>query len=220
MMRLDLSLYRFKLIIALFVSVLPFNLCRCFLYSKFFGYDINESKIGWLTIIVVNDASLFKCSISRFNKFIGPMDIQIKDSASIGCCNNFNCGLWSSDDKFEKENYQRKLVLGSNIRISNKNYFDIVGSFILDDDAWIGGFGSQFWTHGAGVKDRDIKIGKNCYIGSSVKFTPGSQVGDNCIVGMGSVMTKKFNVKNSILAGVPAKIIKSNYDWRSQTDLD
>ncbi|MDH6251909.1 acetyltransferase-like isoleucine patch superfamily enzyme [Chryseobacterium sp. H1D6B] len=51
-----------------------------------------------------------------------------------------------------------------------------------------------------------IKLGKNCFVGNSCTFLPGSQMGDNCILGAGSVLNSSMP-DNSVYAGVPAKFI-------------
>ena len=56
-------------------------------------------------------------------------------------------------------------------------------------------------------KDEPIKIGKKCWIGANVTILPGVELGDNVIVGAGSVVTKNFP-SNSVIAGVPSKLIK------------
>ena len=55
---------------------------------------------------------------------------------------------------------------------------------------------------------KPIKIGKNVWIGSNATILAGVTIGDNAIVGAGAVVTKNIP-ENSIVAGIPAKIIKS-----------
>lgn len=55
---------------------------------------------------------------------------------------------------------------------------------------------------------KDIVIGKKCWIGMNSVILPGVILGDNTIVGAGSVVTKKFEEGNVIIAGVPAKIVR------------
>ncbi len=98
--------------------------------------------------------------------------------------------------------------------ITGCHYFDIAGSMTIGSRTWIAGRGSQFWTHGAGVAG-NISIGKGCYIASAVRFSPGSAVSDNTIVAMGAVVTKEFDQPNIMIAGVPANIIKHDYDWHA-----
>ena len=40
----------------------------------------------------------------------------------------------------------------------------------------------------------------------------GVNIGDNCVIGSNAVVTKNF-LKNSIIAGVPAKVLKKIYTW-------
>ena len=54
---------------------------------------------------------------------------------------------------------------------------------------------------------KDVVIGKNCWIGNSVTILPGVVLGDNVTVGANSVVTKSFP-SNSVIAGIPAKLIR------------
>jgi len=55
----------------------------------------------------------------------------------------------------------------------------------------------------------DTFIGKNCFIGAGAIILPGVKVGDNVIVGAGSLVNKDVP-NNTIVAGNPAKVIKSD----------
>ncbi|MCT6903755.1 MAG: 2,3,4,5-tetrahydropyridine-2,6-dicarboxylate N-acetyltransferase, partial [Lactobacillus sp.] len=52
-----------------------------------------------------------------------------------------------------------------------------------------------------------VKIGKNVLIGANAVVLEGVQVGDHAVVAAGAVVTKDVPA-NSVVAGVPAKIIK------------
>lgn len=54
-----------------------------------------------------------------------------------------------------------------------------------------------------------IIIGKNCWIGMNAVILPEVELGDYTIVGANSVVTKKFPDGYSVIAGNPARIIKS-----------
>lgn len=58
-----------------------------------------------------------------------------------------------------------------------------------------------------GVSHKGIKIGNNCWIGAGVVFLDGATLEDGCVVAANAVVNKAFP-QNSIIGGVPAKIIK------------
>lgn len=60
---------------------------------------------------------------------------------------------------------------------------------------------------------QDIHIGNHCWIGLKSIILKGTKIPDNTIIGAGSLCNKKFEENNTIIAGVPAKIVKSNVNW-------
>ncbi|PIP91657.1 MAG: hypothetical protein COW01_01640 [Bdellovibrionales bacterium CG12_big_fil_rev_8_21_14_0_65_38_15] len=73
---------------------------------------------------------------------------------------------------------------------------------IMDDD------GHTFRNH---KQVKAITIGNNVWIGANSIILKGVNLGDNVVVGTGSVVTKSFP-NNSVIAGVPAKLIKTITD--------
>lgn len=84
--------------------------------------------------------------------------------------------------------------------------------------------GVSFITHDGGVwvlRDefpdidyiRPIIIHDNCFIGINAIILPGVTIGPNSIVGAGSVVTKSVS-PNSVVAGVPARAIKSLEEYK------
>lgn len=55
--------------------------------------------------------------------------------------------------------------------------------------------------------EKEVIIGNNVWIGTRVIIMPGVEIGDGSIIGAGAVVTKSFP-QNSIIGGVPAKLIK------------
>lgn len=51
-------------------------------------------------------------------------------------------------------------------------------------------------------------IGRRCFIGANAIIMAGVTIGDECIIGSGAIVTKD-TPSNCIVAGCPAKIIKS-----------
>lgn len=60
---------------------------------------------------------------------------------------------------------------------------------------------------------KSIEIGDHVWIGKDVKIGKNTKVSDDSIIGWGSIVTRKFDETNVILAGNPAKIIKKDINW-------
>jgi len=86
----------------------------------------------------------------------------------------------------------------------------------------------QFVTHDGGVwvfrksePEIDvfgrISIGNNVFIGYGSIIMPGVNVGDNVVIGAGSIVSKDIP-SNSVAAGVPAKVLKSIEEYKTQVD--
>ena len=58
-----------------------------------------------------------------------------------------------------------------------------------------------------------IEIGNHVWIGKDVKINKSIKISDDSIIGWGSIVTKKFNEPNVVLAGNPAKIVKRGINW-------
>ena len=59
---------------------------------------------------------------------------------------------------------------------------------------------------------KDVVIGNNVWIGGRVTLLKGVTVGNNAVVGAGSVFTKDVP-ENSVVAGVPARVIKMRDEY-------
>ena len=58
-----------------------------------------------------------------------------------------------------------------------------------------------------------IEIGNHVWIGKDVKIGKNTKISNDSIIGWASVVTKKFNESNVVLAGNPAKIVKKDVNW-------
>lgn len=60
----------------------------------------------------------------------------------------------------------------------------------------------------------DIVINDHVWIGFDVKILKGSFINKNCVVGASSLISKKYAIENSVLSGIPAKILHTNISWK------
>ncbi len=206
---------KIKIVFAALISLFPLNGLRVLGY-RLLGYRIQSSRIGFGTVIAVEEAIIESCKIGPFNIFIGPMKICIHSGASIGNRNEFICGYWVLRDEYKEYRYARSLKICDHALITSRHYFDLSGALVLGEGSWIAGIDSQFWTHGAGVMERDVRIGSGCYLGSAVRFSPGASIGNDVVVAMGSVVSGEMPENNTLIGGVPAKVLKSNYNWKER----
>ncbi len=60
---------------------------------------------------------------------------------------------------------------------------------------------------------KSIEIGDHVWIGRDVKIGKNTKISNDSIIGWGSIVTKKFEDTNVVIAGNPAKIVKRNINW-------
>lgn len=114
--------------------------------------------------------------------------------------------------------------IGEGVKIGDKStfgndcYFGAAGGIIIGDDIMAGQyirFHSEnhkfdklnMLIRNQGVTRKGIIIGNNCWIGSGAVFLDGVKIGNGCVVAANAVVTKSFP-DNSVIGGVPAKIIR------------
>jgi acetyltransferase-like isoleucine patch superfamily enzyme len=114
-----------------------------------------------------------------------------------------------------------KIIIGNNFRLSN-SAICCSNKITFGDNVMIGG-GCKIWdsdfhpinsnqrnlTPNANYLSKEIKIGKNVFIGGCSIILKGVIIGDNTIIGAGSVVSKSIPA-NEIWAGNPAIFIKKN----------
>ncbi len=62
--------------------------------------------------------------------------------------------------------------------------------------------------------NEDVVISDNVWIGAEVTLLKGTFILKNSIVGYGSLVTRKYDKENVVIAGRPAGIIKENVYWK------
>ncbi|MCC8136155.1 MAG: sugar O-acetyltransferase [Ruminococcus sp.] len=109
----------------------------------------------------------------------------------------------------------RNISVGENVFINCGCHFQDQGGITIGDGSLIGSYvvmatinHEKNPEHRGDNHPAPIHIGKRVWIGSHATILPGVAVGDNAIVAAGAVVTKDVPA-NTVVGGVPAKIIKS-----------
>ncbi len=111
-------------------------------------------------------------------------------------------------------NFGKHISIGKNVFINQGCTFLDLGGIVIEDDVLIGP-NVQLITENHPIKPNErkalvldkITIQKNAWIGAGAIILPGVTVGENSVVAAGAVVSKNVPM-NTVVAGVPAKIIK------------
>ena len=165
---------------------------------------VNVPKIRWGKLLKVGHY----VTISA----IGSEGVSLGNNVSLG---DFSKLVVSTT----LDNIGKGIHIGNNVGIGEYAYLGGAGGLTIGDDCIVGQYLSchpenhnyeqtDIPIRHQGVSRKGIKIGSNCWIGSKVTILDGVVLGSGCIIAAGSVVTKSFP-ENSIIGGVPAKILKS-----------
>lgn len=152
--------------------------------------------------IIIGDNSII--SIKKSQNIINNLTIQfhIGKNRAVLIDENFSVGglfLCLEDD-------DSSICIGKDCMFSH----DL---FIRESD------GHSIIDYSGNLKNKASKmvIGNHVWIGAWARLCKDVYIPDGCIIGMGSIVTKKFTKKNSIIAGNPAKVVKEDVKWVRET---
>jgi acetyltransferase-like isoleucine patch superfamily enzyme len=167
--------------------------------------------------------SFFNSSKIKFGKYLKlGNDVHLSALGKHGILIGDNVGIGPYSRvvvSTSMNNLGEFIKIGNNVGIGEFSYLGGAGGLEIGDECIIGQyfschpenhFASDLNTaiRNQGVTRKGIKIGMNCWIGSKVTILDGAVIGDGCIIAAGAVVNKSFP-SNSIIGGVPAKLLKS-----------
>ncbi len=164
---------------------------RKYLKGKYF----ESSVVGWKWVF----RSLFTQKILRINKHVPwPVSTNIAIDYAQGITfdpddlNNFqHFGCYFANTNYGKITIGKGTWIAPNVGLVTTNHK--LNNFALHEEP------------------KEIIIGQHCWIGMNSVLLPGVVLGPNSIVGAGSVVTKSFEDGNCVIAGNPARLIKTTY---------
>ncbi|CAN5186969.1 sugar O-acetyltransferase [soil metagenome] len=112
-------------------------------------------------------------------------------------------------------NFGRFIKIGKNVFVNHACTFLDMGGISLEDNVLIGPKVNLITeNHPMEPENRQslvcrpILIKRNAWIGAAATILPGVTIGENAVVAAGAVVTRDVPA-NTIVAGVPAKVVKS-----------
>lgn len=124
--------------------------------------------------------------------------LKVINNAEINIGNNF-----SANNNLTMLS-KKHIVIGNNVLLGWNITFDDGDGHLLTDV-----------NNGEVVNpNKDIVVSDHVWIGAECGILKGSYIGENCVIGYGSIITKKFNCTNSVIAGSPAKVVKFGINWK------
>jgi len=114
------------------------------------------------------------------------------------------------------------LELGDNFRITSGSFIVCFKSIIIGNDCRISwacqiidtDFHRVYDSKSNYVNpDKEIKFGNNCWIGNHCLVHKGTHLGNMVVLSSYSMVNKMILENNVILAGIPAKVIRTDITW-------
>ena len=100
------------------------------------------------------------------------------------------------------------ISLGNNVHIAS-------GVTFVNHDIMFMMFNYMDNKHSYCLRQGEITVGNNVFVGSNSTILYDVSIGDNVIIGAGSLVNKDIP-SGSIAAGVPAKVIGNFYEYRKK----
>jgi acetyltransferase-like isoleucine patch superfamily enzyme len=205
------------------IALMPSALKRV-LYRLAFGYRLGKdvriglslldadslsladgTRIGHFNAVLRVDhfASGRHVRVGSFNIVRGGARVSLGDYSEVMRLNVLNA-IPDHDCTTEPESV---LEVGPGTVITSGHRVDFTDKVTLGKNVIIGGRNSSLWTHNR-QETAPIEIGDFCYLGSEVRLAPGAKLPNECLLAIGSVLTGEIKDARSLVAGVPAKVVR------------
>jgi acetyltransferase-like isoleucine patch superfamily enzyme len=195
------------------------------LYRWLFGYRIGRRVRLGLSLIDARECEIADgVSVGHLNLVLGVGKFTVGEHARVGHLNVIRGGdevslgryaeilrmneINSIPDPVVVNPTDPRFTLGDGAVVTAGHKIDFTDRVTIGRRTILGGRNSSLWTHNR-QRTRPIEIGELTYVGSEIRVAPGGVIPSRCIVGIGSVVTGRLEGEYLLIAGVPAKPVKS-----------
>ena len=117
------------------------------------------------------------------------------------------------------------MEIGNNFSCNNSCSFSCLEGIFIGNDVLIGGYVTIRDSDGHTIRSMEdhensdrkmiapISIGNHVWICNKVDVLKGCTIEDDCVLAYHTLMVKSIPVRNALLGGIPARIIKENIEW-------
>lgn len=203
------------------INRLPFN-------NSFRKYRLDKNSIA------LNKATLRNCkfSTSGKNNVIILKEGTVLNNCEFNILGNNNCIQIENDvlvrnGSFWIEDDNNKITIGKQTKLCGKIQLACIeGTTITIGEDCLFSSDIVFRTgdsHSILDMDgnrinpsKDIWIGDRVWIGHRAIINKGVNVSNNSVIATGAIVTKNFLEENTVIGGIPAKIIKRGIKWSAE----
>jgi len=213
---------RARFVVLALVALLP-QAPKQWLLRNVFRYRIGRGVSIGVSVIDARECEIGDATvIGHGNVVTGVRRLRVGDHVRIGHLNLLRGGeieigryaellrrneLNSIPDADVVTETDPRLSIGPGAVITDGHRIDFTDRVDIGRRAIIGGRNSSLWTHNR-QRTAPIRVGDLAYVGSEVRMAPGSAVPARSVVGMGSVVTDALEEEVTLIAGVPARVVK------------
>ena len=187
-------------------------------YGRLFGYRIDPTARLGLTILDADEVEIGRSvTVGHGNLALRVGRLTIGAHTRVGMLNVLRGGdeiaigrrneLTSIVGPDPVTVPDPRLTIGDGSVVTDGHRLDFTDRLELGRRVIIGGRASSLWTHNR-QRTAPIVVGDGTYVGSECRMAPGSVVPARSIVALGSVISGRLQPDESLIGGVPARVLR------------